>query len=130
MIIAELQPYSDEYEFDDFTYDIDEHFSKYLEKQVYVEGKNLTWKNLIGTKTFTLVDVHKVWRELVPSNTDYSFKIETTDKDNVYQARCSHHDSPAGETFTITFEEDAWDISAKWIGEDMKENPHKYEEDE
>ena len=26
MIIAELQPYSDEYEFDDFTYDIDEHF--------------------------------------------------------------------------------------------------------
>ena len=41
MIIAELQPYSDEYEFEDFTYDIDEHFSKYLEKQVYVEGKNL-----------------------------------------------------------------------------------------
>ena len=106
MIIAELQPYSDEYEFEDFTYDIDEHFSKYLEKQVYVEGKNLTWKNLKGTKTFTLVDVHQVWRELVPSDTDYSFKIETTDKDNVYQARCSHHDSPTGETFTITFEEE------------------------
>ena len=73
-----------------------------------LKGKNLTWRNLIGTKTITLVDVHQVWRELVPSNTDYSFKafFQITDKDNVYQARCSHHDSPTGETFTITFEEE------------------------
>jgi hypothetical protein len=106
MIIAELEPYSDECEFEDFTYDIDEHFSKHLEKQVYVEGKNLTWRNLTGGKTFTLVDVHQVWRELVPSDTDFSFVIADTDKENVYLARCAHHDCPTGETFTITFEKE------------------------
>ena len=26
-------------------------------------------------------------------------------------------------------EKDDWDISAEWIEEDMKENPHKYEEE-
>jgi len=101
MIIAELDPYADEFEFEDFTFDIDEHFSKHLEKQVYVEGKNLTWRNLTGTKTFTLNKTSQIWQELVPDNTDYSFRIETTDKENVYQARCSHHDCPTGENFKI-----------------------------
>ena len=32
------------------------------------------------------------------------------------------------EENTITEKED-WDISAEWIEEDMKENPHKYEEE-
>ena len=70
MIIAELDPYADEFEFEDFTFDIDEHFSKHLEKQVYVEGKNLTWRNLTGTKTFTLNKTRQIWQELTPDNTD------------------------------------------------------------
>ena len=49
MIIGELEPYAEEFEFDDFRCDIDGYFSKYLEKQVYVEGKDLTWRNLTGT---------------------------------------------------------------------------------
>jgi len=101
MIIAELETYAEEFEFDDFRCDIDGYFSKHLEKQVYVEGKNLTWRNLTGTKTFTLDKTSQIWKELVPDNTDFSFKIETTDKENVYQARCSHHDSPTGENFKI-----------------------------
>ena len=101
MIIAELDPYADEFEFEDFTFDIDEHFSKHLEKQVYVEGKNLTWRNLTGTKTFTLNKTRQIWQELTPDNTDYSFKIETTNEENVYQAKCSHHDCPTGENFKI-----------------------------
>ena len=32
------------------------------------------------------------------------------------------------EENAITEKED-WDISAEWIEEDMKENPHKYEEE-
>tara|TARA_R100001510_G_scaffold53566_1_gene55278 strand:+ start:661 stop:978 length:318 start_codon:yes stop_codon:yes gene_type:complete len=103
MILAELQPHSDEFEFEDFTFEIDDYFSKYLNKEVFVEGKNLTWRNLTGTKTFTLVDVNQIWRELAPYNTDFSFIIEDTDKENVYQAKCSHHDSPTGESFKITF---------------------------
>jgi len=108
MILAELQPHSDEFEFEDFTFEIDDYFSKYLNKEVFVEGKNLTWRNLTGTKTFTLVDVNQIWRELAPYNTDFSFIIEDTDKENVYQAKCSHHDSPTGESFKITFNQ--WPI--------------------
>ena len=101
MIIGELEPYAEEFEFDDFRCDIDGYFSKHLEKQVYVEGKDLTWRNLTGTKTFTLNKTSQIWKELVPDNTDFSFRIETTYKENVYQARCSHHDCPMGENFKI-----------------------------
>lgn len=101
MIIGELEPYAEEWEFDDFRCDIDGHFHKHLKKQVYVEGKNLTWRNLTGTKTFTLNKTSQIWKELVPDNTDFSFRIETTDKENVYQAICSHHDCPIGENFKI-----------------------------
>ena len=101
MIIGELEPYAEEFEFDDFRCDIDGYFSKQLEKKVYVEGKDLTWRNLTGTKTFTLNKTSQIWKELVPDNTDFSFRIETTDKENVYQARCSHHDCPMGENFKI-----------------------------
>ena len=101
MIIGELEPYAEEFEFDDFRCDIDGYFSKHLEKQVYVERKDLTWRNLTGTKTFTLNKTSQIWKELVPDNTDFSFRIETTDKENVYQARCSHHDCPMGENFKI-----------------------------
>ena len=101
MIIGELEPYAEEFEFDDFRCDIDGYFSKHLEKQVYVEGKDLTWRNLTGTKTFTLNKTSQIWKELVPDNTDFSFRIETTDNENVYQARCSHHDCPMGENFKI-----------------------------
>ena len=101
MIIGELEPYAEEFEFDDFRCDIDGYVSKHLEKQVYVEGKDLTWRNLTGTKTFTLNKTSQIWKELVPDNTDFSFRIETTDKENVYQARCSHHDCPMGENFKI-----------------------------
>ena len=101
MIIGELEPYAEEFEFDDFRCDIDGYFSKHLEKQVYIEDNNLTWRNSTGTKTFTLNKTSQIWKELVPDNTDFSFKIETTDKENVYQARCSHHDCPTGENFKI-----------------------------
>ena len=101
MILAELEPYADEFQFEDFMCDIDYHFSKHIDKEGFVEGKNLTWRNLTVTKTFTLADVHQVWREIVPGNTDYSFVIEDTEKDNVYKARCSHHDCPTGENFKI-----------------------------
>ena len=70
MIIGELEPYAEEFEFDDFKCDIDGYFSKHLEKRVYVEGKNLTWRNLTGTKTFTLNKTSQIWKELVPDNTD------------------------------------------------------------
>jgi len=98
MILAELQPYADDFEFEDFTFELDDHFSKYLDKEVFVKCKNLT-----ATKTFTLAYVNQIWQELAPKNTDFSFLIKDTNKENVYEAKCSHHDCPTGQNFIITF---------------------------
>ena len=106
MILAELEPYADEFEFEDFELGIDYHFSNYLGKKVFVEGKDLGWKNLSGEKTFILKETDQIWRELTPRSADFSFKIEDTNDDHVFQAICSHHDSPTGEKFTLYITEE------------------------
>jgi hypothetical protein len=37
MILAELEAYADEFEFEDFELEIDYHFSNYLGKKVFVK---------------------------------------------------------------------------------------------
>ena len=109
MIIAELEPYADEYQFEDFEMEIDYHFDSYLGKKVFVEGKDMGWRNLSGEKTFTLKKTDQIWRELTPRSADFSFKIEDTNDDHVFKAVCSHHDSPTGETFTLYISEEVSD---------------------
>ena len=106
MILAELEPYADEMEFEEFEYDIENSFCNYLGKKVFVMGENLGWRNLSGEHTFTLKETDQIWRELTPRNTDFSFKIEDTDDDHVFKAVCSHHDSPTGEYFTLYITEE------------------------
>ena len=106
MILAELQPYADEFEFEDFQLEIDYHFSIYLGKKVFVEGKDLGWRNLSGEKNFTLKKTDQIWQELAPRNTDFSFWIEDTNDDHVFKAVCSYHDSPIGEKFTLYITEE------------------------
>ena len=45
------------------------------------------------------------WLYSKNKNGSFYLRIEDTDKENVYQARCCHHDCPTGENFTITFKE-------------------------
>ena len=44
MILAELEPYADEFEFEDFTFDIDNHFSKLT--VVYTDKTHTIMKEL------------------------------------------------------------------------------------
>tara|TARA_R100000005_G_C4869113_1_gene126532 strand:- start:215 stop:538 length:324 start_codon:yes stop_codon:yes gene_type:complete len=106
MILAELPAYADEFEFEDFESDINYSFKNYLYKKVFVEGKDLGWQNLSGEKTFILKKTDQIWRELTPRSADFSFKIEDTNDDHVFQAICSHHDSPTGEKFTLYISEE------------------------
>ena len=106
MIIAELPAYADETEFPDFELDLDYCFSNYLGKKVFVEGKDLGWRNLSGEKTFILKKTDQMWRELAPRSADFSFRIEDTNDDHVFKAVCSHHDSPTGEKFTLYITEE------------------------
>ena len=100
MIIAELPAYADEIEFEIFESNISDYFRNYLGKEVFVIGKNLGYENLTGEKNFTLEKTDQIWREITP-DTDISFKIENTNDDHVFKARCSHHDSPTGEHFAL-----------------------------
>lgn len=109
MILAELEAYADEFEFEDFELEIDYHFSNYLGKKVFVMGEDLGWRNLSGEHTFTLKETDQIWRELTPRSADFSFRIEDTNDDHVFKAVCSHHDSPTGEKFTLYISEEKAD---------------------
>ena len=85
--------------FEDFTYDIDEEFRKYMGKEVYVEGRNMGWRNRSGHKTFTLNETMDMFREIAPE-CDLTYKIEKV-KEKEYEVRIAHHDSPMGEYYNI-----------------------------
>ena len=90
-IIANLEPCTDEIEYDDFQSDIVEEFTKHKFKKVYVEGKDLTWRNLTGTQKFILDDPMDIVWKLVPTNADFTYRIEKI-TNNHYKVESSNHD--------------------------------------
>ena len=88
----------------DFENDMD-YFHKYVGKEVFIEGINMGWQNRSGEKTITLTEQMDLFNEIIPENTDLTYYIYklSSDEENVYRARLSHHDSPMGEDYTITF---------------------------
>jgi len=85
--------------FEDFTYDIDEEFRKYIGKEVYVEGKNMGWRNRSGHKTFIINDPIDLFKQIVPE-CDLTYSMEKV-KEGEYEVRIAHHDSPMGEVYNI-----------------------------
>lgn len=97
-IIANLEPYSDEAQSEDFVYEINQEFTKHKLKKVYVEGKDLTWRNLTGTQKFILDDPMDIVWKLVPRNSDFTYRIEKI-TNNHYKVESSNHDGK--ENFEI-----------------------------
>ena len=88
-----------QYHWEDFNEDMDEEFRKYIGKEVYVEGRNMGWRNRSGEKTFTLNDTIDMFREIAPE-CDLTYSMEKV-KDREYEVRIAHHDSPMGEMYNI-----------------------------
>lgn len=95
--------YNDEYLWEthkeQFLYDLNEEFMEYVDCDVYVEGKNMGWRNLTGWKEFTLERGEDMFYKLIP-DCDLTYKIEKV-KEKEYKVRISHHDSPMGEYYNI-----------------------------
>jgi len=92
-----------EYYWEDFIENISYQFKDYIGKEVFVTGKNITWRNLSGQKTFTLNDPMDIFYEIAPQTelTFYLWKINN----NEYEIKMSHHDSPTGEFYNITIKD-------------------------
>ena len=86
--------------YEDLMNSLDYEFEKHIGKEIYVEGKNIGWRNLSGHKTFTLNKTIDMFSKIVPE-CDLTYKIEKI-KENKYEVRISHHDSPMGENYSIT----------------------------
>ena len=71
----------------------------YVDCEVYVEGKNMGWRNRTGCKEFTLTKGEDIFYKIAPE-CQLTFKIEKI-KEKEYQATISHHDSPMGEYYKI-----------------------------
>ena len=76
-----------------------QEFQKHIGKEVCVIGKNMTWRNLEGEKTFTLNKPIDIFEQIAPQ-TDLTFYIWKKN-DNEYEIKLSHHDSPMGENYYI-----------------------------
>ena len=91
-LIINLQPYADDDEFEDFKFMINEEFAQHINKVVNVKGKDLTWARLTGSKKFYLMQPMDIVTELVPRNTDFTYRMEKVGKMK-YKVASSNHDS-------------------------------------
>ena len=100
-LIANLSPYADEEETYAFEYDIKEEFTQHLNKVVNVKGKDLTWARLTGSKKFYLIEPLDIVKQLVPLNTDFTYRMEKVGKMK-YKVASSNHDSTEYYDIEIT----------------------------
>ena len=100
-LIANLSPYADEEETYAFEYDITEEFTQHLNKVVNVKGKDLTWARLTGSKKFYLIEPMDIVKELVPRDTDFTYRMEKVGKMK-YKVASSNHDSTEYYDIEIT----------------------------
>ena len=100
-LIINLQPYADDDEFEDFKFMINEEFAQHINKVVNVKGKDLTWAKLTGSKKFYLMQPMDIVTELVPRNTDFTYRMEKVGKMK-YKVASSNHDSTEYYDIEIT----------------------------
>jgi hypothetical protein len=86
--------------YETFIDEINWEFKKFLNKNVYVNAKNIGWRSLEGTKEFILNDTDQIFKEVIPKTSDLTFYLWKIGK-NKYQAKCSHHDSPMRKLYKL-----------------------------
>ena len=91
-LIINLEPYADDDEFENFKFMIKEEFTQHLNKVVNVKGKDLTWARLTGSKKFYLLDPLDIVTQLVPKDTDFTYRMEKVGEMK-YKVASSNHDS-------------------------------------
>jgi hypothetical protein len=87
------------YHFEYFRDDLEEEFKQHIGKTIYVEGRNMGWRNRTGHKEFELTKGEDIFREIAPE-CDLTYYI-TKEKEGEYEVRISHHDSPMGEFYKL-----------------------------
>tara|TARA_R110002110_G_scaffold11117_1_gene53945 strand:- start:578 stop:1039 length:462 start_codon:yes stop_codon:yes gene_type:complete len=85
--------------FEFFRDNLEEEFTQYIGKEVYVEGSNMGWRNRSGEKTFTINETIDMFREIAPE-CDLTYKMEKVNEGE-YEVRIAHHDSPMGEYYNL-----------------------------
>ena len=100
-LIINLQPYADDDEFEDFKFMINEEFAQHINKVVNVKGKDLTWARLTGSKKFYLLDPLDIVTQLVPKDTDFTYRMEKVGEMK-YKVASSNHDSTEYYDIEIT----------------------------
>jgi len=100
-LIINLEPYADDDEFENFKFMIKEEFTQHLNKVVNVKGKDLTWARLTGSKKFYLLDPLDIVTQLVPKDTDFTYRMEKVGEMK-YKVASSNHDSTEYYDIEIT----------------------------
>jgi len=85
---------------DDMLDTLDEQFFNVQQVPVYeIEGSNIGWQNLHGRGIREIQDARDFFRQVMPK-TQITIRIyKEEERINIW---CAHHDSPTGETYTVT----------------------------
>ena len=86
--------------YEDFTFELEEEFTKHIGKDVYVEGRKMGWANRNGKKSFSINETIDMFREIVPENCDLTYKMEKV-KEGENEVKIATHDSPMGEYYNL-----------------------------
>jgi hypothetical protein len=84
---------------EDLEMNLEIEFNQHIGKEVYVEGKNMGWRNRSGEKTFTLNETMDMFHKIVPE-CDLTYLMKRGDNGE-YELRIATHDSPMGEMYNI-----------------------------
>jgi hypothetical protein len=101
MIIASFENNGDEFDFEDFSYEIKTLISKMKTTKFFGYGLNLTWRNIAGFTEFETNNPMVLISKLAPKNSDFSMQVKKTDKKNVFEFVVYHHDKPMGENIIL-----------------------------
>ena len=73
---------------------------EYNKTDVYIiEGKNLGWRNLSGSKKLKAENGEELLKGVLPNTNEFSLWVYK--KRGYFKIKCSHHDSPTGEFYYI-----------------------------
>lgn len=91
----------EDFEFDDFVYDVKAIIKKLKTSKFFAYGLSLTWRNVAGYTQFETEDARTLIFKLAPSSGDWSMKFYPTENKGIIEVVVYHHDKPMGETLYL-----------------------------
>ena len=91
----------EDFEFDDFLYDVKAIMKKLRTTKFFAYGLSLTWRNVAGYTQFETDSARTLIFKLAPNCNHWAMTFHPTEKKGIIEVVVYHHDKPMGETLYL-----------------------------